>query len=382
MITKKLLIFVIILAIQGCDLFQQEEKEKFIKLVPDHTPFIVSTLEATVDTVHHYPEVFVGYLSDFQKGEDGYLPYPIPGIWWPILNAQVYHIASDMRLSLGIEKEAKVVVTGPLNHPKEKGVVFKYEDFGVYGDQNYLLPLIAKESYKLSVTLPDGRSYTAVTRIPALPQWQVADTVKTPLKLTTFYTGDYVEESKEVIPFSYTPSPKAVYTIGQFNHQYDYEALGVTTNDELLYGDRGPYWRQGLVYTIRTNDFIKINWLGLIWTNSPDYPLRYSERSWGRLSQINKDLGPFYQNVFNWIGMASGDPWSLKETKQVQARLRRDTTYLFGISNILKVGENGKALPKSETDAIGVFGGFSTAYRSTVMIPIRSWDPDTLNWGN
>lgn len=373
----------IAIVLQGCDLLNKNSEEKpFVKLVPDHTPFIVSTLEATADTVHHYPEVFVGYLSDFRKGEDGPLPYPLPGIWWPVLNAQVYHIAADMNLSLGIEDEARVAIRGPLNRPNEGRVVLTYEEYGVYGDQSSALSLMAGERYELSVKLPDGRAYTAFTRLPRLPKWEAPDSVEMPLKLMRFSTGVYVEEYKEEIPFPYETAPEAVYTIGQFNYEYDYETFGMG-KEAFLYSDRGPFWREGATYMIRHNNtFRDKQAFSPKWIDLQTDSLKYSEKAWGRLSQINKDLGKFYQNVFNWIAVETEDPWSLEDTRQVQAHLQRDTTYLFEISNIFKVGEGENVLPKDQSDAIGVFGGYSAAYRTTTLIPIRGWDPDTLNWAN
>src|SRR5699024_8867647 len=96
-----------------------------------------------------------------------------------------------------------------------------------YGDQSSALPLMAGERYKLSVSLPDGRAYTGFTKLPRLPKWETPDSVAIPLKLMRFSTGVYVEEDKEEIPFPYETAPEAVYTIGQFNYEYDYETFGV-----------------------------------------------------------------------------------------------------------------------------------------------------------
>lgn len=197
-----------------------------------------------------------------------------------------------------------------------------------------------------------------------------------------FSTGVYVEEYKEEIPFPYETAPEAVYTIGQFNYEYDYETFGMG-KEAFLYSDRGPFWREGATYMIRHNNtFRDKQAFSPKWIDLQTDSLKYSEKAWGRLSQINKDLGKFYQNVFNWIAVETEDPWSLEDTRQVQAHLQRDTTYLFEISNIFKVGEGENVLPKDQSDAIGVFGGYSAAYRTTTLIPIRGWDPDTLNWAN
>jgi hypothetical protein len=62
----------------------------------------------------------------------------------------------------------------------------------------------------------------------------------------------------------------------------------------------------------------------------------------------------------------------------------RDSTYLFRVSTIRKLGKNGKLLPKDASDAIGFFAGEFSLYEQTTLYPIRTFDLDSLwnSWQN
>ena len=57
-----------------------------------------------------------------------------------------------------------------------------------------------------------------------------------------------------------------------------------------------------------------------------------------------------------------------------------DPAYAFSISNIQKRGPDGEVLPRSETDAIGVFGGYSARYHKATVRLVRDWDPCDYGW--
>ncbi|MBO6872009.1 MAG: hypothetical protein JJ882_15505, partial [Balneola sp.] len=61
-----------------------------------------------------------------------------------------------------------------------------------------------------------------------------------------------------------------------------------------------------------------------------------------------------------------------------EALSTRDSTYLFDVSTIEKIDENGKILPKSDNDAIGFFAGYFSLYKKTVLIPVRNFDLDSV----
>jgi hypothetical protein len=377
---------VIIFTIQ-CDLLRPENND-FVKQVPDNTIFIVSTLEATADTVHHYPEVYVGSVThkkDFFKGK----PWVevIEGIWWPILNAQVNKTTRSTDLVRTDINDARVRITGPLDSPKERTVGFAAEGLGVYGDQNYELKLNPGGTYRLDVTLDDGRRYHSTTTLPQLPVWSVPETLDVELKLESngrTHFEQNVSEGQIRLPFE--PAPDAWMTTGQINYKGNDESLQAGQQPQFQYRDRGKYLRSGGNYLIRTlSSFPDRLFYGPVWSESSDKPLKNEQTTYMRLSQLNEDLSKqwLYQNIFIFIGASDEGYWAKKDDAFVSAHFgnERTSTYLFENSNILKVGANGETLPKARTDAIGVFGGFSTVYRTMVMKPVRSWDPDTLDWG-
>lgn len=370
----------------SCDVFQSKDDDRFVKVVPDNTIFIASALEATEDTVHHYPEVYVGSVTHV---EDYYLNRlcceSIEGIWWPVLNAQVNKTARTADLVRTDINDAKVSITGPLGSTREQIVTFAGEGLGVYGDQQYELELVPNSRYRLDVTLADGRSYRAFTTLPGLAIWQVPDTVETELELVR--EGDGYREQTPGIErklFEYQPPDNGWLTTIQINYSDGIVRNNLTDVTDFLYGDRGHFLRSGATYTIRTNSsFPERRSHGPLWLRSSSSPLQETITSWMTLNQLNEDLSRqwYYQSIFVFIGASSEGFWSKKDDEFVSALFANDTTILFDNSNILKVGPDGKVLPKAQTDAIGVFGGFSSVYRTTVMKPKRSWDPDTLDWG-
>src|SRR5680860_109751 len=106
-----ILIWSLISLLEGCDALQKNSD--YIPLVADNTPFIVSVLEATADTVHHYPEVYVGTVSNPEnfKAE---LVWITSGIWWPITNALVTRPVTRMDLKRVSDTKAKVTIRGPI----------------------------------------------------------------------------------------------------------------------------------------------------------------------------------------------------------------------------------------------------------------------------
>lgn len=369
----------------GCDLLSGNEQESFIKLVPDNTLFVVSLLETSPDTIHHYPEVFVGRVHNVEHD----LPFnpdgpQVEGIWWPVISAQVHNLCSRLNLVRIPESGALVSIEGPLQSEDQKKVIFEEEGNGVYGDHLQKLKLVPEGEYRLEVTLKGGSHYQAVTTLPELPIWEVPSSIEVELELSQFSNGNYFEKNKDTIKLFYEPAPSAPYTTGQMNYSDDWESFDVQKG-KFLFEDRGNFLREGGNYFIQKNGFFENqDFYDPRWNGDESTPLKDSLQVWMYIAQLNGDMSErwFYQHIFNWIGMSSEDPWNDRDRELIDALVERDTTYLFDISNILKVDDNGKVLPKAQTDAIGVFGGYSAAYRTATVIPVRSWDPDTLNWGN
>jgi len=394
---SSLMILLGIAVCAGCDIFGPDE-EDFVRIVPDGTIFIASTLEVTADTVHHYPEVYVGSVVH-KKGKYAVDigPEVIPGIWWPMLNAQVNKSTARFDLVRTDINDANVTITGPLGAEAEKTVAFTNEGLGVYGDVNHELELLPEERYRLDVILPDQRHYRAETILPGLVEYEVPETMEVELKLTRTGTTEagvdvFREESvfPESLRFEFKVPEHGWLTTSQVNNSDDdpdrmLQSSATGPIEGFQYGDRGPFLRAGAGYFIATNsnpNLPAVRTNGPRWSKSSLDPLLESRTSWLRVSQMNEDLSRrwFYQNVFIFFGSVSGDPESIQAEEAALATRNNDTGYWFRISNIQKLGENGKPAAREDLDAIGVFGGFSSAYRKVTMTPVRSWDPDTLNW--
>lgn len=373
---------IIILAIAGlfqsCDI---QKNSNFTPLVPDDTPFIVGVLEATQDTVHHYPEVYVGTVSN----PEGYEAEPVwttSGIWWPVVNALVTRPATRNDLKRSADTGANVVIKGPLGESEETTVQFTNLGKGVYGDTQYKLPLKGGKEYQLSVTMGDGRQYTAITRISELFKWEVPDSLTMELVLDQYSSGIYKEEDKQTVQLPFSVGPEVGYVILKANSEFDYFNFQVSEGG-FLFDDRGDFLREGATYGLfDASSFPDKRAFTLGWDGNGSNPLRDSENWMLSLSQLNLPLSNFYYSLFRFVGTNPGGRWDKQDQARLKALVERDTTFLFDISNILKVNGNGEVLPEHQTDAIGVFGGYSAAYRRLTVIPQRSWDPDTLNWGD
>lgn len=354
--------------------------KNFVPFIPNNTPLIVGVLEATNDTVHHFPEIYVGTVRS-KEGVTVDYSRVANELWWPITSAQVAGICSFLDLLRTPDLDAKVSVSGPMNSDEKSNVHFTHLGKGVYGDIDYKLALLGGGVYQLNVVMTNGIKYTSKTRIPALFELSIPDTVAIPLKLNRLLNGVYHEEEKRLASFDFTVGDSIGYVVKQHNSVNDHFDLYVPEG-KLLFEDRSNFLRDGRGWgifdasTFPNNRAVKIGW-----QQTGDYSLRPSEYLWISLKQLNHGLSNFFFSPFSWQGMEPDGPWEQRDEVQNRVYWNRDTTYAFLISNILKVSKSGDVLPKSQSDAIGVFGAYSAAYRNTTVIPIRSWDPDTLNWG-
>lgn len=376
------LMWSIVTLLQGCDVLKKDSD--YTPLIPEKTPFITGVLEATADTVHHYPEVFVGTLSD----PEGFQAKPVwttPGIWWPVTNAQVTRPVTRMDLKRVADTEAKVTVMGPIGQPNERIVQFTHEGNGIYGDVGYQLHLIGGGTYRLSVVMSDGRRYMAETRIPELFDLNMPDSAQIGLELKQHTNGVYYEQSIQPLSYSFSVDSSVGYLVTQENSEHDYHNLNVPPDGDLLFANRSNFLRFGAHYgVVDAYDFPDNRSVNISWIESDDgSPLRESEYWWLTLNQLNKDLSRFYYSVFPQLSGNAGGRWDEQDWARIEVQKNHDSSYLFDyMSNIKKIGKDGEVLPKEQSNVFGVFGAYSTAYRNLTVIPKRSWDPDTLNWGN
>lgn len=384
----------------GCDAFSDPdkgEKESTEPLFVKGTPLIAAALEASPDRgAYYYPtEVFVGTI--FDPEDNDYNPFEDPivtvddAIYSPTLFAQVIHFMGHISTRPDPDPDASVVITGPLSQAEERVVALAYKPDGVYYDAQEALTMQAGARYRLDVTLSDGRHYQSKTQIPTLPRWNVPDTVSVNLALVQrpgepvlCTEENNIEDPEKLSP--YEPAEGAVLTVAQQNYSRDWAHFGVPTG-EFRFEDRGHHRREGGGYGVYTESFYEKEelWTGLGWFEPATPPVIDHLKMWLRLSQLDPNLSQFYWSELGEIYRPPApnddpdfnDPVFDQYIAVLDAIEANDANHFFDISNIEKLDENGNVLPTS--DAVGVFGSYSSLYPSTTIIPIRSWDPDTLD---
>lgn len=312
------LLCIVVSLLQGCDIFSKNDDH--IPLIPKETPFIVGVLEASDDTVHHYPEVYVGYLSQ-PKGFEAEPVWKISGIWWPVTNIQVTRPATVMDFKRRDDRQAKVNIRGPLGESKEKRVSFSHVGKGVYGDVNYELSLQGGATYQLSVTMGDGRQYMATTKIPEQFEWSVPDTAVMELELKRDAFGTMYEEAKENLLLEFSVSPETAFITYQENSEHDFFNYE-TSEGRVLFGDRGHYLRFGAAYGVfDASDHPQKKSTDIIWFEYNDEaPIRMSEDWWLTMNQLNNPLSRYYYSVFPRLATTNGGRWDQQDKAKLKVR--------------------------------------------------------------
>ncbi|XWN37841.1 MAG: hypothetical protein ROO71_02715 [Balneola sp.] len=353
--------------------------DKVYNIIPDRTPFIAGLLEATNDTVHHYPEVVVGYVSDGKFNSDYSEIQNIEELYNPTLWTQVIRTLQRFILIYKGESEAKVMVTGPLNKVQQKKVEYTHEGNGVYGDVSSDLELVAGDEYLLEVILPDGRFYAKKTKLPTSIEWEIPDTTFIKVFYKPYEDGSPREEGKPAAYLNFKLPENIFLTEIQSNSSEDRGILFLEEDEKFLFHDRSEYLREGSFYGIssisNSIDSLRKGWIRDFNNLNGISINREIDRM--RISYFNPDLWENFQNLSNWFGM-KGVKIEEMYSRFEEALSTRDSTYLFQVSTIEKVGENGEILPKSENDAIGFFAGYFSVYKKTVLIPVRNFDLDSV----
>ncbi len=361
-----------------------------VKLVPDETVFIVSTLEGSPDTVYHHAQVYVGRVTDPVDRDYNLFADPElnPGreLFMPTFYAQVAMKVNNLHLKLYPDEAAEVSLRGPLGQPDERSVTLSHERRGVYGDLDRELPVRNGAEYRLNVRLADGRAYTATTRVPAPAEWAPPDTLHLLLELAEYGDGNgYYEYEPETPIIPYSPAPDAPLTIWQVSTTLDADRQNwnLGPGEHLAFEGRGTYVRQGISFSVVTHGaFPDLDNAFIRWTKDSTGPLLLRLPYHLRLRQMGPELAEYYEAEFRWVGTRDSrvEPWAQRMDRRFEAYRDRDQTYFPGISNILRAGPDGEALPKADSDAVGLFGGYSARYHRMLVVPERSWDPDSLGW--
>lgn len=361
------------------------QQEPLPPMIPDHTPYIAGMIEFSPDTTHHYPEIVVGYFTeadinlDEPYNRDDYLT-AYPEIYTPSLLRQVIKTSQIFELNWDAETNAEVSVRGPLGTPKEKTITFTHEGNGVYGDRTYALPRTANGKYELRVTLPDGRTFGSRTYIPEAVDFTVPDSIGVPVRFEP--QGPPSEIQIEKVPMA-VPSPENGFLkISQWNTSVDRELLLMKPNEHFLYTDRSNYLRTGIGFYVgfveQPSDTFSFSWAQRL--DKPRNELWKKQHHWFRFSFHSPGIGKFYRPLMYIY--SSSDEWSKKMGDPAnKATITRDTTYLFDVSTIDKIGENGEVMPKVK-EAIGFFSGYYSLYKQTTVYPVRNFDLDSVLTAN
>lgn len=381
---KPCILILSIFIFYSCKPSTTSDLTKQTKMIPDHTPYISGLVEATDDTVHHFPEVVVGYMSDVVWDTDDWHHPEIlrnyPRLYNPTLWTQVVKTSQYFGFGYKPETEAEVIVTGPLDHPNKQSVRYFSLGNGVYGDAGYSLPLFAGERYKLKVTLPDERTYTAETIIPGKVDIPIPDSININVVYKPYGDGTPREEHQSRYLLKHPIPEDEFLTVRQWNTSIDRELLLQDPNEEFRFNDRSPYIRSGF-YGISMSDQ-KEDSLLLSWgqdLNKMESEVWNKVSYWLRFSFFSEGIGRRFHPISNWYSL-SGDLYDqVINDPFAENAAERDTTYLFEVSTLEKMSPTDNSfLPKDSLDAIGFFGGYYSVYKKTTVFPIRHFDLDTV----
>ena len=343
------------------------------------------------DTTFHHAQVYVAYVTDplnryyslFQDLDHK----PNEELWHPLFWAQVGMKLHRLHLRPEFEARAEVTVTGPLGRPEEQAVSFAHEARGAYGDLAQALQILPRERYRLDVRLPDGRRYTSETRVPSTAGLTLPDTLRAPASIMPGPPEEPHRVEYGEYPVEWTPAPadEATLTVWGVNHSLaeDYRLWGIRPEigEGIPYEDRDDHVRTGPQYTIQTTEYLGPPKIVGVWAESSSHHLVESHDFYFRLYQLDPALGLFYAPEDNqFYATLDGDPWAVRDWNNGEVVSSRDASYLPSVSNILRVGPDGRPLPQAESDAVGVFGAFSARYARRVLVADRDFDPFEHGW--
>ncbi|HRK73211.1 MAG TPA: hypothetical protein PLL64_02970 [Rhodothermales bacterium] len=368
-------------------------------MIKDNTVYIGGMLEASPDTTHFRPQIWVGRASD--KRDRKYYLYDDPSqsplvgtIESPMLYAQLLVTAGNAHFSLKADNEAFVQIQGPIGHPSEKKVTLSLLKHGLYEDIGGELLMLPRSKYMLWVTLKDKRAYTAEMSTPELPYVNIPPRYDIKLNIVKYpNNGGLSERHLEPPPkyaprvedeIDYRPAPDAAYTIIQFNPE---DCAEVASNANITTSSKSNRLSRYIgtcgFYHLKDNmDFGKFSRVHYTWSTSPSINKYYRTKmkTWIRISQVHESMRRGFESEVNWTFIDAMESNERRIRERSNATTNRDPLYWPSISNIYKLDATGAVLPKSKSDAIGFFGGYSSRYAFTVMYPIRDWNPLDYGW--
>ena len=378
-----------ILAVAACD--SQRETDSSIPLIPDETPYIIAILEHSPDTLFHHPQVYVALATDQRDRSYSLLQdfenKPKEELWHPVAWAQVGLKLDRFKIQPVPYDAAEVSITGPLGTSDEQTIPFAFETRGVYGDAARALDVRPRGRYRLDVRLADGRRYRAETQVPTETQWALQDTTDIEISLTPVASGrpkiEYGRVQYDWVPPPITESNLSSYgTNATVEMDHAMFQLDASIGEAFPYEERNNQVRMGRQFGVFTTSHAR-TYTGetrpdLAWTRVAVDSLLTSMRLWPRLYSFNTELGLFYNSEDQYTEVINEDPWKEWNWNLADVVFDRDTTYFRRVSNIRSVDASGA--PLGRDDAVGVFGAFVARYGTTVLRPIRDFDPCGHGW--
>lgn len=389
----------------ACDVWERGPKDPVLdgKMVPDRTVMIASHLDASPeDSLYNLPaEVYVAYATasggvydeQYRITQD---PDAFPGVYaieLASLNAFVIETSYKAGLRYDPEPDAQVSLTGPLGQAGEQTVALTHQGAGRYNDGGRL-SREAEATYRLNVTLPDGRSYASETTLPGTPQGQLAEYYELPLRWWEWPSGTRAESnsstddemSNSLAPslpvFSYHGNTTTRQIKINKNRIFSRELMEVREEGHTLrFEGKGPHFWETAVFTETVGDHVDLQDI-ITWSVS-DTRKTFFDASclYYRVTDMNPDMLRAYQlEGLHYANDPSDDAFDLQQRAMRRAFGTRDTSYLFDESNIFFAAEDGRPDTTQASRAIGVFGGTASRYLTTWVFPVRTWDPHGPGW--
>lgn len=385
-----LLTLCLALGVGGCDLMDNNGTGDRPDFAPEGTAYIVGVIEATADTAAFYgpPEVFVGTLDDQKNArwrllEDDRVEVQ-HHIWSPTLFGEVVWLLDRLSQRPVGDEGAEVTIVGPLGQSGERSVRLVHKGAGVYADLDGLLLVRDNAVYRLDVTLSDGRRYTSAGYVPPAPRWTVPDSTVVPVELEIAPdNGTPLELGRGEYPEWEVDAPSA-FVVTQSNYTNDREVFRLEPGEVFFREDAGDFRREGGNYTIMDGQTDPLAQPQPIWSADcyaapVDFTTQYN-----RVSVVGPELAAFYWPELNEYATTTQSGAFEMHVRRVWGHGgwgKPLYEYLHGRANIERVGPTGAPLAHSESDALGVFGGYASIYRQSVMVPDRDFDISAIeNW--
>jgi hypothetical protein len=393
---KSFLLILSLLCVSSCDYFlpsfEDEQSEK-IQYWPKGTLLVSGFLNYSPDSVFHHNQVFIGKLNYFKNKKDVYIPdnVQLPQVWWPLNNAQAMNFLNQFQYFYDHVDDAEVYITDPTG----RRIKLTYEEYSVYGDVNNEITYLGDQEYTLDIYLGNDEHYQAKTTLLKAPELE-----KIP---GTIYTDVDIYKSEGLV-FEYPKVENALsreiynlpsdtnlifYQLVHTDKDYIFMRQACEPDPELFfYGSSGIYFREGLYNRYITAGYFNSEYYQHLsdWRSKSTLPKFNSIEFYYTIYYLNRSLSNFFYSPFIWQLSHIDDLPEYRRsgdgifTKTQQIKNLGNTDYIFEVSNIRRVRDDGNYYPANESNAIGVFGGASFRIENYTLIPERDYDIDTVAW--